>query len=221
MEVKMKLYLSSYKLGDRTKELKKWIKEHDNKICLIPNSRDIYPDGERKTVGIQADAQELIDLGFEVTILSLKDYFNRKDELEKRLKEFHAFYVIGGNTFTLRQAMFLSGFDEYLKTIENNPNYLYAGYSAGICVLSKDMHGLELCDDPNINPYGIDTIWEGLGYFDYIFLPHYQSDHKETKLIDDCVAYCNKHNLKYKTLHDGDVIIVEIDKGIGKEIEKE
>ena len=48
---------------------------------------------------------------------------------------------------------------------------------------------------------------EGLGYFDYLFLPHYQSDHKETKLIDDCVAYCDKHNIKYKTLHDGDVII--------------
>ena len=34
----MKLYLSSYKVGDRTEELKKWIEEHGNKICLIPNS---------------------------------------------------------------------------------------------------------------------------------------------------------------------------------------
>ena len=31
----MKLYLSSYKLGDKTEELKKWIVEHNNKICLI------------------------------------------------------------------------------------------------------------------------------------------------------------------------------------------
>lgn len=23
-------------------------------------------------------------------------------------------------------------------------------------------------------------MWDGLGYFDYIFLPHYKSDHKET-----------------------------------------
>ena len=85
-------------------------------------------------------------------------------------------------------------FDKYLKTIEDNPN---------------------------INPYDIDTIWEGLGYFDYLLLPHYQLNHKETKLIDDCVAYCDKHNIKYKTLHDGDVIIAEIDKEIGKKIEKE
>ena len=206
----MKLYLSSYKLGNKTEELKKWIKNHDNKICLIPNSRDVYPDSERKTAKIHADAQELTDLGFRVTILSLKEYFNKQEELVKKLREFHAFYVIGGNAFALRQAMYLSGFDKYLETVKNNPDYLYVGYSAGICVLAKDMHGLKICDDSTINPYGIDTIWNGLGFFDYLFLPHYQSDHKETELIDKCVAYCDKHNLKYKTLRDGDVIIEEI-----------
>lgn len=206
----MKLYLSSYKIGNKTEELKKWIDEHGNKICLIPNSRDIYPESERKSKGIQADVDELTNFGFDVTIISLKDYFNTKEELQKKLKQFNAFYVIGGNTFALRQAMYLSGFDEYLKTIKGNPNYLYAGYSAGICVLAKDMHGLDVCDAPNINPYGIDTMWNGLGYFDYIFLPHYKSNHKETKLIDDSVEYCNKNNIRYKTLRDGDVIIQEI-----------
>lgn len=216
----MKLYLSSYKLGDKKEELKKWIVEHNNKICLIPNSRDVYPDGERKINGIQEDVKELEDLGFDVTVISLKDYFDNNEELYKILKEFNAFYVIGGNTFALRQAMYLSRFDEYLKSIENNPNYLYAGYSAGICVLAKDMHGLDVCDNPSINPYGIETIWEGLGYFDYIFLPHYKSNHKETKLIDDSVEYCNKNNIKYKTLHDGDVIIGDTSKKIQLEEER-
>ncbi len=213
----MKLYLSSFKLGNKTEELKKWISEHNNKLCLIPNARDIYPDGERKTSGIQADAKELEDLGFDVTIISLKDYFNKKEELFKRLEEFSAFFSIGGNVFVLRQAMHLSGFDEYLKTIENDPNHLYGGYSAGICVLAKDLHGLDVCDDPNSNVYGIDTMWEGLGYFDYIFLPHYKSDHKETKLIDESVEYCNKNNIKYRTLRDGDVILGDTSKKVEKE----
>lgn len=208
----MRLYLSSYKIGNRKEELKKWIYEHGNKICLIPNSRDIYPESERKANGIQSDVDELTDLGFDVTVISLKDYFENKEELLNELEKFNAFYVIGGNTFALRQAMYLSGFDKYLTTIEDNPNYLYAGYSAGICVLAKDMHGLEICDDSNINPYGIDIMWNGLGYFDYIFLPHYKSNHKETQVIDDSVEYCNKHNIKYKTLRDGDVIIQEIGK---------
>ena len=160
----MKLYLSSYKLGNKKEELKKWIKEHNNKICLIPNSRDVYPENERKKLGIQADVQELTELGFNVTVISLKDYFDKKEQLIDRLREFNAFYVIGGNTFALRQAMYLSGFDEYLKTIKNDRNYLYVGYSAGICVLAKDLHGLVVCDNPTISPYGIDTMWNGLGY---------------------------------------------------------
>lgn len=175
---------------------------------------------KEKQQGIQEDVKELEDLGFDVTVISLKDYFYNKEELRRKLDKFNAFYVIGGNTFALRQAMFLSGFDEYLKSIKDNPNYLYAGYSAGICVLAKDMHGLEVCDDPNINPYGIETIWEGLGYFDYIFLPHYKSNHKETKLIDDSVEYCNKNNIKYRTLRDGDVIIEDTSKRIKQEEEK-
>ncbi len=216
----MKLYLSSYKLGDKTEELKRWIADHNNKICLIPNSLDVFPDGERKTNGIQSDAKELENLGFDVTVISLKDYFAKREELFKRLEEFKAFYVIGGNSFALRQAMYLSGFDEYLKSIKDKPDYLYAGYSAGICVLAKDMHGLEKCDAPTINPYGIETIWEGLGFFDYIFLPHYKSNHKETKLIDNSVEYCNKNNIKYRTLRDGDVIIVDTSKLVEQEEER-
>ena len=91
---------------------------------------------------------------------------------------------------------------------------MYAGYSAGICVLAKDMHGLEKCDAPDINPYGIDTMWNGLGYFDYIFLPHCKSNHKETELIDACVEYCDKHNIKYKTLRDGEVFVQQTEKEV-------
>lgn len=206
----MKLYLSSYKTGDKAEELKKWINKNGNKICIIPNAKDAYLDGEKKFKRIQEDINELVELGFDVTVISLRDYFDNKEELLNRLKEFRAFYVSGGNVFVLRQAMYLSGFDEYLKTIKNEADYLYAGYSAGICVLAKDLHGLELCDDPDINPYGIDTIWSGLGYFDYIFLPHYRSNHKEAELIDDTIEYCNKNNIRYNTLKDGDVIIHEI-----------
>ncbi len=204
----MKLYLSSYKLGNKIDELKKWIKENNNKICLIPNAKDVNEDEERK-IKIEKDVMLLEEVGFNVTVISLVDYFNKKEELFEILKEFNAFYVVGGNVFILRQAMYLSGFDQYIESIQNKPNYLYSGYSAGICVLAKDLHGFELCDDININLYGINTIWEGLGLFDYIFLPHYKSDHIEAKLIDDIEKYAIDNNIKYKTLRDGDVIIQE------------
>ena len=103
----MKLYLSSYKVGNKTEELRKWIIEHGNKICLIPNSRDIYPEGERKSNGIQADVNELTDLGFDVTVISLKDYFKNREGLLSRLEEFNAFYVIGGNTYVYLQKIYM------------------------------------------------------------------------------------------------------------------
>ena len=71
----MKLYLSSYKLGQDIEVLQDWLKDHDNKIGLIINSRDVFPDGERKTIGIGNDAKELEELGFSVEIVDLKKYF--------------------------------------------------------------------------------------------------------------------------------------------------
>ena len=73
----MKFYLSSYKLGDKEGELKKWIDVNGNKIALIPNSRDIYEDGERKMSGINKDSEQLKEIGFDVSIISLKDYFGK------------------------------------------------------------------------------------------------------------------------------------------------
>lgn len=212
----MKLYLSSYKLGNRTEELTKWIEKHGNKIALIPNSRDVYEESERKTAGINKDKEDLESLGFDVRIISLKDYFGDYDGLRKDLEECHAFFVIGGNSFALRKAMSLSGFDTFLKEISNKKDYLYAGYSAGICVLSPNMHGLELVDEP-INPYNEeDVLYEGIGLLDYVPIPHYKSDHPESKMVDDVVEYCEKNNIKFRTLRDGDTIVLEL----GKDLER-
>ena len=76
----MKLYLSSYKIGNRIDELKKWINEHGNRICLIPNSRDIYPDSQRKSNGIQADEKELTDLELMFQLFHLKNNLTIKEK---------------------------------------------------------------------------------------------------------------------------------------------
>ena len=113
---------------------------------------------------------------------------------------------------------------EKAKDFENNSwvnltGEITKGYYYGDIPVLK-ITSIEKCDAPTINPYGIETIWEGLGFFDYIFLPHYKSNHKETKLIDDSVEYCNKNNIKYRTLRDGDVIIVDTSKLVEQEEER-
>lgn len=206
----MKLYLSSYKIGNRKFELEKWLETStNNKIFLITNSRDAFPDGERKVRGIESDTKELDDLGFDVELLDLRKYFGKKEQLKYDLKDIHAFYAVGGNTFVLRKAMKLSGFDELLIEYSCNPEYLYEGYSAGICCLCKDIKAIAIMDNPKVDPYdcGLPPIYEGLGLVNPVLIPHFESDHKETKAASKAVKYCQENKISYTTLHDGEVLI--------------
>ncbi len=207
----MKLYLSSYKVGNKKEVLEQWVKENGNKIAIIANSRDLFPDGERKELGIISDSKELEELGFEVIRLDLREYFNNQESLEKVFKEIKAFYVIGGNTFVLRKAMMLSGFDKLLLKYAKSPDYLYAGYSAGVCLLSKDLNVVALMDEPEIDPYdsGLPPIYEGINFIDKAIIPHFESDHKETELASKAVTFCQENNIPYIAMRDGDVIVTE------------
>ena len=205
----MKLYLSSYRTGNNIDELLKWKEEHGNKIFVIPNAVDVFSDGERKTSGIQDKCKDLETLGFETQVLDLRNFFNKKEELVDYIKGVSAFYVIGGNVFVLRAAMKMSGFDEILLELSKSEDYLYSGFSAGICVLAKDLHGIHLADEPEADPYQYGKIiWEGIGIIDYMPVPHFDTlSHPESPLMHDVVKYLEENNLKYKTLHDGEVLI--------------
>ena len=204
----MLLYLSSYKLGKEIDVLKNWIKKNGNKIILIANSRDWSPESEAKEASIERDSVSLKELGFEVKRLDLRDYFDKEEKLKKDLEGYYAFYVIGGNSFSLRMAMKYSGFDNYLQEISKNPQYLYAGYSAGICVLAPQLNGLDLVDEP-INPYNEEgAIYEGINIIDFVPIPHYKSDHPESQLIDKVIEVLEEKKINYKALRDGDVLIM-------------
>ena len=88
---------------------------------------------------------------------------------------------------------------------------VYAGFSAACVILQKDMHGLDLVDDPNIVSEGYDkeTIWDGLGLIDFYLAVHYKSDHPESAMVDKEVELCEKNNIPYKTLRDGEVLIID------------
>ena len=184
-------------------------KENDNKILLIKNARDAKKENEEEKNDINLNIKMLEDIGFNVTVLDLKNYFNKSIELKNFIGDnYRAFCVMGGNVFVLRQAMKLSGFDLYLKENCKNDKLLYIGYSAGSCVLAPDLNGFELVDE-KINPYNSDKILEnGIGLINYSIAPHYKSKHPETKLIDKLVEFFENNNIEYRTLKDGEVIIL-------------
>src|SRR3989339_1986831 len=62
--------------------------------------------------------------------------------------------------------------------------------------ISPDLRYLQIVDDPTIMPYKIkEIIWDGLGLINFAFLPHYKSDHPESKDIDKEVEYCKKNKI--------------------------
>jgi dipeptidase E len=203
----MKFYLSSYKIGKETEKLKELAR--GKKIGFIPNSLD-YVEPKFRQESNQRNMKDLSDLDIDVEMLDLKDYFGKKEDLKKKIDNLGGVWIRGGNTFVLRQAMKLSGFDEIIKNIKRK-DFLYGGYSAGICILSPSLKALQEVDNPDIMPYEElkEVIWDGLGIFDYIILPHYKSDHPESADIDKEVEFCKKNNISFKTLRDGEVIIIE------------
>lgn len=53
------------------------------------------------------------------------------------------------------------------------------------------------------------VMWHGLWILDSVFVPHYQSDHPESEMIDNTVEYLQVHDIPYITYHDGEVLIIE------------
>jgi dipeptidase E len=207
----MKMYLSSFRLGNNSKRLAELMEPAKN-IGYVANAGDYSNrDVERSNQINAKDMSDLKSLGLHVEELNLKDYFGKTDRLRAKLNTLGALFFRGGNTFILRQAMRLSGFDQIFEELKRRKDFVYSGYSAGIAVLAPSLHGVELVDDPDDKPYPelAEPIWEGLGFLDYLIVPHYKSNHPESLLMEKVVDYCETHGITFRTLRDGEVIIIE------------
>jgi dipeptidase E len=208
----MKYYLSSFKLGNETEKLKELLAGVTGKIGFIPNALDFTDaDPVRKQQGIAADINDIEQLGANVEIVDLKEYFGKPDELRTLINSLGGLYVRGGNSFILRQAMFLSGFDKIILDLQSRDDFLYVAYSAGVCVLTKDMSVYAITDDAKDFPYAEvkEQIWDGISIFDFAFEPHYKSDHPESASTDQEVQYCIDNKILFKAYRDGEVLIIE------------
>ena len=206
----MKLYLSSYKIGNNPQALAELIGEN-KRIAIVPNALDVYTDMERRAKNLEAEKKTLVQIGLAPEELDLRVYFGKPEDLYNKLKEFGAVWVLGGNSFTLRRAYKESGMDDWLLQNRENKDFVYSGYSAGVCVLSPSLKGIEFTDSPNIVPEGYkpDIIWEGLGLISFAFAPHFESDHPESESVNKEVEYYKQGGIEHRTLSDGEVIIMD------------
>jgi dipeptidase E len=203
----MRLYLSSYRLGNEPKKLT-GLFAGDKKVGIILNARDASTRQDRAT-GLQVQIRELKQLGIEGSEVDLRDFKDSR-MVRAELSKYTGVWIPGGNAFLLRTAMYDSGFDRVIGNLLGSENFVYAGYSAGGAVTGKTMRGQELVDDANAvgEVYGGEVVWDGLGLVSYSIAPHYKSNHPESEAIDKVVEYFIKENIPHRPLRDGQAIIV-------------
>lgn len=210
----MKFYLSSYKVGNETEQLRTFLS--GKTVGYIPNAGDFSAADPIKSKEVtERDTQSLKQLGIDVEILNLRDFFGKKDALRKELQRLGGIWIRGGNTFVLRQAMKLSGLDELLtQELRSRDDFVYGGYSAAGCVLSPSLKCYQIVDDPKETPYEgwKEVLWDGLGLIEFAFMPHFDSDHSESADINREIQYCVENHIPYKALRDGEVLIINEEK---------
>lgn len=209
----MRLYLSSYKFGNHPEAMLEMLRTDKPKVAIIANSADLFNETDIAK-RVEEDANFFKSYGIVAERLDLRHYFDKPDELNEALKRYELVWIRGANVFVLRRAMAQSGFDEILKRRLADDTIVYGGYSAGGCVLSPSLHGLEFVDDKDAIPsdYDPEIIWEGLNVIPYTFVPHYKSDHPEAEMVEEAVKFLNLQNITHKTLRDGEAIVIDGEK---------
>jgi dipeptidase E len=206
----MRLYLSSFRLGDHPEHLVALVGDAGRRAVVIANAMDVAPAGVRRS-WVERELADLAGLGFDAAELDLRDYFPGRQRLRADLRGVGLAWLCGGNTFALRYALWRSGGDAVFRDLLAADALVYAGYSAGACVLAPSLRGLELVDDAGAvrRTYGAEPVWDGLGVLSEAFVPHYQSPgHPETEAIDLVVARYRAEGVAYRTLRDGQALVV-------------
>jgi dipeptidase E len=207
----MKLYLSSYRIGSNPEVLANLV-SGKKRMAVIRNSLDFSTDTQRLQRGRDREFEDLAALGLKPAEIDLRDYFQNTHGLLKALDHFDGTWVVGGNSFILRRAMRESGLEKILVDKLDDGEFTYAGYSAGACVVSLTLRGIDLVDDPNIIPenYHQDIIWDGLKFVPFAIAPHFESDHPEAEIMQKSIDYFIDHKIPFVALCDGEAYVGEV-----------
>ena len=204
----MRMYLSSFKLGNQPEEFQRLVGP-DRRAAIIMNALDNFPDQRARWLDGQTRA--LGNLGFSVAELDLRLHFGRSGDLRALIGGFNAVWINGGNAFILRRAMKQSGFDLIVRDALASDTLVYAGFSAGAVICYRSMHGLELIDDAHDAPAGYDPeiVWQGLDLLPYALVVHDGVDHADPNSPHREIAFYEANAIPYRAIRDGQALLVD------------
>jgi dipeptidase E len=193
----MKLYLTSNAANVLEKIVPLLNKSpHLLKVAFIQTAADIYENSP----WIDNDKNKLNELGFSIKIVDLKD----KESVEKSLKDVDIIFVAGGNTSYLLEQAQKCDFLEIVRNLVKH-GVIYIGSSAGSLLAGPNIEIDKIYDDGDfgkeLNSY------EGLGFIDFVILPHADNPAYEPYIKKIFEKYGDKY--KFKKLNDNQFIIVE------------
>lgn len=203
----MRLYLSSYQLGAHPEVLARLVRGNRHG-WVVANALDGL-DEDRRRGDAQRQIEALADLGLHATDLDLRNH--NPATIRAVFGDPDFLWVRGGNVFTLRMAFARSGLDRVVVEGLARDRFVYAGFSAGPCVLAPSLAGLELCDPPETcrASYG-DVRYDGLGVLDRPVVPHLDSpQHPETDLLARVAAAYEAEGQPYWALSDGQALVFD------------
>lgn len=206
----MRLYLSSFRMGDHPEELVR-LAGDGARVAVIANAVDGAPADVRRAA-VEVENVALSGLGLRPEEVDLRDHVGDRELLSRTIAGFDVLWLRGGNVFVLRHALHVTGADEVIVEALRRDAVVYAGYSAGPCVLAPSLRGLELCDDATevTRLHGAEPLWEGLGVLDHAFVPHVDSPgHPETEFMEGVVELYRSTGVPHVTLRDGQALLVD------------
>lgn len=206
----MRLYLSSFRMGEHPEELVR-LAGSGTRVAVIANAVDAAPPDVRREA-VEREAGALAELGLLPEEVDLRDHMGDRDLLRRTLDGFDVLWLRGGNVFVLRHVLRVTGSDDLIVEALQHDAVVYAGYSAGPCVLAPSLRGLELCDDVSdlARLHGAEPTWEGLGVLETAFVPHLDSPgHPETEAMGRVLELYRSTGVPHVGLRDGQAMVVE------------
>lgn len=205
----MRLYLSSFRLGNRTADLARLVGS-GRRVGIVANALD-GDDVRTRAAAVELEVAALASLGYVPEEVDLRDHVGDEAAVEARLRELDLLWLRGGNVFMLRYALHRSGADEAIRRLLAADAVAYGGYSAAACVLGPTLEGFERTDDPAVveRAYGEPAVTSGLRVLDFVVVPHVDSpEHPASAALTELADDYERSGVTVHRLRDGEVLVV-------------